>query len=225
MVVMRCDLKCRVGNREKPAYPARNRPNTGYNMTDRKDAIKTAAQAIFLSSGYAAATIAQIGRDSASTVGSIYHAFKGKAAIARALLLDARSTWTIEAQGITGKDKPRKAITAMIQSFLFWGRDNPDLFRLHEELSARAVNDPDFADFAQDLSDESAAGEAIYAKWASKGTVKYLPWPLASAIIYGPAREFLSAGGVPDDETVEVLSHAAWQAVKGDAAQKKKSKP
>ncbi len=186
-------------------------------MTDRKTAIRNAALEIFLERGYAATTIAEIGRRSTSTVGSIYHAFKNKASVAYDLWAEARDGWTLDTMDVSTKAKPEKAIKAMISAQLTWGWKNPDLYRFHEELRARAATDPEFEALAADLTAQAEAGEALYAAWQKAGLVKEMSWPVASALILGPAQAYLDSGAAQNDALIDVFADAAWQTVKGEA--------
>lgn len=180
-------------------------------MFDRKSAIQAAALDVFVERGYSAATIAEIGRRSQSTVGSIYHAFDGKAGMARTIWTQAVAHWHLEQYK---NDKPRKAIRATLEAYLTWGAANRGAYRLYDEIVVRAGSEPEFAPLAQDIAEYDAAAARVYQAWRAQKLVRKMDWPLASGLIYGPASEFLRKEGTVTPEIIEKLAHLAWLGVK-----------
>ncbi len=95
-----------------------------------------------------------------------------------------------------------------------WGSDNPDLFRLFEELKVRARSDDDFVPIKQQMEQVHLQGEALYATWRVLGAVKPIPWSVASALIVGPAYTLLSTERVISGKDRKFLVRMAWEAVK-----------
>ena len=196
-------------------------------MTDRRTAIKSAALAGFLENGYAATTITQIGRKSGSTVGSIYHAFSGKAAIAYEIWMEGQPEDFATVMS-NASNKPRKAIAALIEHYLNWGWSNPDLYRFHRDLMTRSKSDPDFAPLTVEIETQMRDCAAIFQTWVDDGAIQDVDWSVASALIFGPADHYLETGADKNDELAETLSNAAWQGLKpsknNDAPTAKKDK-
>ncbi|OUD09037.1 hypothetical protein BVC71_10005 [Marivivens niveibacter] len=182
-------------------------------MTDRRTAIKSAALAGFLENGYAATTITQIGRKSGSTVGSIYHAFSGKAAIAYEIWMDGQPEdfATVMANA---SNKPRKAIAALIEHYLNWGWSNPDLYRFHRDLMMRSKSDPDFAPLTVEIETQMRECAAIFQTWVNDGGIQDVDWSVASALIFGPADHYLESSAGKNDDLAATLANAAWQGLK-----------
>ena len=182
-------------------------------MTDRRTAIKNAALQGFLENGYAATTITQIGRQSGSTVGSIYHAFSGKPAIAYEIWSEGQPEDIADLMEKCG-NKPRKAITAVIDHYLEWGWKNPEVYKFHHDLMARAKTDPDFAPLSAQIASQMSDCAAIYQRWVDEKLVEPHDWTTASALIFGPADHFLTSGSARNPDLAAVLANVAWQGLK-----------
>lgn len=179
-------------------------------MRDRKQQILDAALSAFLDLGYDATTIAEIRRRSGASTGSIYHFFPGKAEIAEALLSDAVAGWSALSTPPDDPNPARAAITASVRGLLVWGTRNPGLFRFLEEIRKRSG----FSALEARLANGQDVAARLYKDWSAAGLVRPLPWPVAYALMLGPAYSYLrmgKAGAGPGD--IETLTAAAWAAV------------
>lgn len=180
---------------------------------DRRRDILNGALGAFLALGYDRTTMAEIRARSGASTGSIYHFFSGKADIARVLLEEAVAGWSVLSRPTDDPDPARAAISGSVRGFLQWGRDNPDLVRLLEDLRGREG----LGDAEQRLREGQAQAAALYARWTAQGLVRAMPWPLAHALILGPAYSLLATKsrdkeGVTDEE-IAIVVDAAWRAV------------
>jgi AcrR family transcriptional regulator len=180
-------------------------------VVDRRRQILDAAFAAFLAKGYFATSLEDIRAGSGASTGSIYHAFKGKAAIAVALFAEAVEAWG-EATAKAARDTraPDAAIRALVEGLVDWGLACPDQFRLMDEMR--------FLEQSPELSDRLAEGrraaEQAYGVQVEAGEVRDLPWPVARALTLGRAYEFLRQRPSAPGTARRVLSDAAWAAIR-----------
>lgn len=187
--------------------------------SDRRRQILDAALACFLDKGYAATSIADIRARSGASTGSIYHFFPGKGALAETLLRDAVAGWArLSAASLDPQASAETAIKASVSGLLIWGFANPRQLRFMEEVRSLASNDPDFAPVRALLEQGQTLGAARYAAMAAAGEVRNLPFPIAHALMLGPAYAYLrTTTTVPADQAeriAEFFATAAWDAVK-----------
>lgn len=186
----------------------------------RREAILAAALHCFLDRGYAATSIGDIRRTSGASTGSIYHFFSGKPAIAEALLQEAVAGWAAAGPAAAAADVPfERAVKASVRGLVDWGRAHPGLFRFLDEIRARSARDAEFAGLRSALAAGQSAAAGRYAEAAAAGLVRPLPWPLAHALLLGPAYSYLrtAAAGEADDAVPAILADAAWDAVRARA--------
>jgi AcrR family transcriptional regulator len=205
------------GNQMARAAAKKVKPRKRLTGEERRESILEAALACFLEKGYIATTINDIREASGATTGSIYHFFDGKGALAMALLEDAIEGWSGESQ--SASDTAEAVVRAAAGGLVTWGLKNPELFRFTDEIRTLAVNAPEFADVADILAEGQGSVSSAYARFAKARKVKDVPWPVAHALILGPAYDFLrlaTAGRarVAAKRAAELISDAAWAAVK-----------
>jgi AcrR family transcriptional regulator len=183
-------------------------------MIDRRRQILDAALRVFLKKGYGGTRIEDIRKGSRASIGSIYHAFGGKEAIAAALFVEASEGWAsataralAQAEGVDGP------IRATVEGLIDWGLARPDLFRFLDDmrfLEARLTG-------AHGVADGQALAAQAYRDQVRRGEVRDIPWTLARALILGPAYDYLRRGAgaiLANDDDRRLLSEAAWDAVK-----------
>ena len=187
-------------------------------MSQRRDSILDAAQALFLAHGYAGTTIADIRDASGASTGSIYHAFGSKEGIALALVQRAVQAWRLATQAAQRGDGIEAQIRASVEGLLAWGTRDPEGFRVMDELRAVGERGKAGDALAELLDRGKTASRDLLARHAQLGEVRDLPWPLAPALILGPAYEYLRIlQRYPSTEPISAilprLSDAAWRAV------------
>ena len=186
---------------------------------DRRRQILDAALASFLEKGYAATSIADIRARSGASTGSIYHFFSGKGALAEALLREAVAGWAgLSSAALDANASAEAAIKASVRGLMLWGFAEPAQFRFMDEVRNLAPGDPDFAAVRELLDHGQTLGAAQYAHMAAAGAVRSLPFPIAHALMLGPAYAYLRRAGATRQEEAtrlaEFFAEAAWQAVK-----------
>ena len=183
-------------------------------LPDRRSRILDAALAAFLDRGYAATSMADIRAASGATTGSIYHFFDGKPGLALALLRIAVSGWTSAAPAAAeDRGSAEAAITASIRGLVAWGEANRPLLRFMDEMRSLAATGDEFAAIRDLLAAGQVEARRRYAGYVEAGKVRDLPWPLARALMLGPAYDYLRTGeAVPG--AADQLATAAWTAVR-----------
>lgn len=174
--------------------------------------ILDAALEAFLDTGYGGASISHIRQVSGATTGSIYHFFGSKAGIAVALWRETLSGTPVLSAPQEGKSA-HKSIRNMVRNLMTWARDNPQNFRMVEELQGFAWRDPEFAPIREELDAVTIAFARAYAGWEKSGHVRDISAPVAYAMITGPAMAHLRARHTVNDVVVEEFAEAAWASV------------
>jgi AcrR family transcriptional regulator len=184
------------------------------DQADRRSQILDAALTAFLDRGYAATSIADIRAASGASTGSIYHFFDGKPGLALALLQRAVAGWT--AAGPAASDVSLSAeatIRASVAGLVTWGEANPALLRFMDEMRSLSVAHTEHLAIRALLATGQREAEARYARFAASGAVRPLPWPIARALMLGPAYDYLRTG-IPVPAAADTLASAAWAAVR-----------
>lgn len=183
----------------------------------RRHSILSAALGLFLERGYAATSIADIRGASGASTGSIYHFFKGKGAVAHALLTEAVTGWSTA--GSAAPDASAETtIKAWVTGLVRWAAANPGEFSFTDELRSLALRDPDLAEVGATLAGGQGSAATAYRRLAAAGHVKPLAWPVAHAVILGPAHSWLRLPAEAQKpgarRAAELLAEAAWDAVR-----------
>jgi AcrR family transcriptional regulator len=182
-------------------------------MSRQADILK-AARKHFLTKGYAATTIADIRAASGATTGSIYHAFASKEAIAVALVREAISDWSaVTYARATGQDF-RSLLEATVEGLIVWGSGDRESFRIMDELRALALRHEGGTQLRDLIDDGRGDARSAFDAAVAAGVVRDLPWPIASALMLGPAYEYLRQGDLVRDAAIETIARtfalAAW---------------
>jgi len=183
---------------------------------DRRSEILDAALACFSARGYTATSIADIRSRSGASTGSIYHFFDNKGALALALVERAVGGWSGSSGEATNPDAAAElSIKASVAGLVRWGLANPASLRFLDEVRSLAASDTSLAEVSILLARGNDAAQARYAAFIARGEVRDLPWPLAHALMLGPAYDFLrlTTGDVAPYIT-SMLATAAWDAVR-----------
>jgi len=180
-------------------------------MSRRRQILDAAFQA-FLAKGFAATSIEDIRAGSGASTGSIYHAFKGKAGIAAALVVEAMEAWAQATAQAAPRNPggPDASIRAWVEGLIDWGLACPDQFQLMDGM--RFLEQA--PELARRLAQDRQAAELAYRDQVEAGEVRDLPWEVARALILGPAYEFLRQRPTATRAARRALSDAAWAAVR-----------
>lgn len=180
----------------------------------RHSDILDAARALFLAKGFAATTIADIRAASGASTGSIYHAFASKEAIAAALVRHAIGGWTAATMEQAQSGDFRALLEATVEGLIVWGSTDRDAFRIMDELRSLAERHEGGSELGLVLHHGRGEARTSFEEAVSAGLVRDLPWPVASALMLGPAYEYLRQGEAAEDVPIKaicrVFADAAW---------------
>lgn len=187
-------------------------------MSDRRRAILDAAQKLFLDKGYASTTISDIREASGASVGSIYHAFGSKEAIAAALVERSVFGWTAATERARRGGAIEDLIRATVEGLLHWSANDPESFQIMDELRSIGERGQAGERLAALLAQGRAESRAVIEAHASRGEIRNLPWRLAQALVLGPSYEYLRScrGRPPADDLEAIVAHlsdAAWKSL------------
>lgn len=187
-------------------------------MANRRQEILDAALPIFVEKGFADTTIADIRTASGATTGSIYHFFAGKPGIAIALWRAANAAWLQETERNCPTHTAEYRITSSVRGLLTWATRKRALFLFFEELRIRAFSDPDLSPVLDDMDRGHKIASDLYRTWVQQGQVRDMPWPVASALMVGPAYDYLRKCNDRDDHglAIDMLSQNAWRSVRSE---------
>ncbi len=184
-------------------------------QASRKIAIKFAALDCFLEKGFLATSMADIRKRSGATTGSIYHFYAGKGALALELCEESVASWNDATTRLTSGVTPRARIRGSVLGLLDWARTEPGQFRFMDELRVLVRTRPELAACAARLEEGDHSASTLYAFWARSGAVRPLLWPVARALILGPAHDYARGSDFAetDPKTDTLYADAAWALV------------
>jgi AcrR family transcriptional regulator len=187
----------------------------------RRREILDAALACFASSGFGAATMADIRARAGASTGSIYHHFKSKEQIAAELYLEGvRSAQAFGLSALLEHSDAERGIRALVEAYLDWVEQHPALaafqFAMRHADFMQAVE--------QDLTRIQREANAAATDWFRarmvSGELPNVTPDVMRAILYGPAAHFARQWTAAQADTTlaaakRQLASAAWSALCG----------
>lgn len=199
-------------------------PASGSSPISRRDAILGAALECFTERGYAATSIEDIRRRAGTSVGSVYHHFGGKEAIAAALYVEGIRAYHAGGLAVlAGADTAEAGVHGIVTYHLRWiveHRAHAQFLLLHGEPEVSALA----AEPLRALNESYRHGVQSWLERVGRdGTLRALPYDVYASLVIGPAQEFARrwVSGVADieiDEAAPLLAAAAWRATKAEAS-------
>jgi AcrR family transcriptional regulator len=189
----------------------------------RRDAILGAALECFTERGYAATSIEDIRRRAGTSVGSVYHHFAGKEAIAAALYVEGIRAYQVGGLAVfLGADTAEAGVRGIVTYHLRWIAEHRPhaqfvLFHGEPEVSALA------AEPLRALNESYRHGVQSWLERVGRdGALRPLPYDVYASLVIGPAQEFARrwVAGTADieiDEAAPLLADAAWRATRAEA--------
>lgn len=188
----------------------------------RRQAILDAALQCFDTLGVVGTKIEDIRAASGASIGSLYHHFSSKEAIAAALYVELMRVYQQEAARKLHDDlRPRQWIRAAIDHHARWSVKNPSaarFFLTYREPEIHALAQPEAAQLNRDWENDVA-------QWLDRqvGAKRIRPIrpELFIAIVIGPIHRLVrrwafGSSRTPPTKAVELLTDAAWRAVRQD---------
>jgi len=187
---------------------------------NRKQEILDAALACFTENGVEATTIEMIRERSQSSVGSMYHHFGSKEAIAASLYVEALAEHHAYQQSLLDKARGAEGgVKAIAYAYVDWVSDNPDKARY--VLYNRSVLAK--SDQADELKERTRKHYTEVLAWfrpyMERGELKKLPTEIIASLMIGPAHDYarlwLSGRAKTDIKAYrEIFAEAAWNSVR-----------
>lgn len=197
--------------------PVRTAGSQNRTTPEKRRAIKDGALELFLTRGLSATTLDVICQALAIHRSSFYHHFKSKEAIAVELYREAIDEINGEiAQELARTQGVEAGLTAIVQSYLSWFQRNPR----RGAFIWKVMDSELMAEHIQPIRAQQRAFIQSLIDWVTpyldSGQVRSLSPAVLSALVIGPARDFVRSRPTSDDfaEALVVLPKAAWQAVR-----------
>ncbi|GHO46915.1 TetR/AcrR family transcriptional regulator [Ktedonospora formicarum] len=163
----------------------------------RRKAILDAALALFLEKGFSETTMEDIRQHSGASTGSIYHHFKNKDMLARALYLEGRQDMNQAVIEALATEDPYKGLTGVIYAYLQWFEQNPELGQYVMQAADTEYLGAYIKVLRQKIT-TSISGESFPAQFLNwllpfveAGIIVRLPQQLYYPLAIGPSREFV----------------------------------
>lgn len=187
----------------------------------RKRQIIDAALRCFSEHGVSATTIDMIREASSTSVGSLYHHFGNKEAIAAAVFIEGMRDFALQvATRLDSANGAEEGIKALVAANVEWISANPDWARFcfhhraqvrHEDATERLRGDQQL--FQERLRDWFAP---------YRGALRDLPIEVFAALVVGPTHDYARhwlAGRIttPLLEQLDTFAEAAWRSVRTEA--------
>jgi AcrR family transcriptional regulator len=185
----------------------------------RRREVVNAALPLFLERGVAGVTLEEIRRGSGASIGSIYHLFGGKEAIAAAVYVESLTAYQREfVETLEAHEGAEEGIRSVVRFHIEWCRAHPDRARF-----LFALREPEVLVAAREQMEQEnrvfyAAVQSWWRAHAHHGALRRMTREQSYALWIGPAMElvrtWLTRGGEPPSaEDTEVLAAAAWRAL------------
>lgn len=187
---------------------------------NRKQEILDAALACFTENGVEATTIEMIRERSQASVGSMYHHFGSKEAIAASLYVEALAEHHAYQQSLLEKAHTAEdGVKAITYAYVDWVSANPDKARFilyNRSVLAKTEKADELKERTRKQYTEILAW---FQPFVARGELKQVPPELYASLITGPshdyARLWLSGRAKTDIRAYrEVFAEAAWNTVK-----------
>jgi AcrR family transcriptional regulator len=187
---------------------------------NRKQEILDAALACFTESGVEATTIDMIRERSQASVGSMYHHFGSKEAIAASLYVDALMEHHEYQRTLLGKARTaEEGVKAIAYAYIDWVSANPDKARFilyNRSVLAKTEKADELKERTRKQYTEILAW---FQPFVERSELKKVPQELYASLIVGPAHDYarlwLSGRAKTDIKAYrEVFADAAWSTLK-----------
>lgn len=190
--------------------------------SERQQAILDAALACFLETGVEATTIEDIRKRSGASIGSIYHHFGSKDAIAALLYVSALEDHKQLLRARLARAKTaEQMVKAIVRAYVDWVSGNPALSRFVLYNRSAVVSGSASSALRQHNRSELAPLLEQLSRFVAAGEVRMLPKECYLSILTGPAHDYARQwlGGrahKPLAELRDVFAETAWRALRPD---------
>lgn len=198
---------------EGPVLPARS---------ERQQAILDAALGCFLEAGVEATTIEDIRKRSGASIGSIYHHFGSKDAIAALLYVSALEDHKQLLRARLARARTaEQTVKAIVRAYVDWVSGNPALSRFVLYNRSAVITGGASSVLKQHNRTELAPMLEQFYGFVASSELRMLPKECYLSILTGPAHDYARQwlGGrvqKPLAELREVFAETAWRALRPD---------
>jgi len=186
--------------------------------TSTKTRLLEAATRVFLTHGFAGASMDMVRQEAEVSNGSLYHHYPTKAQLADALYAHTlRGFHAAVMTAIHGRATAQSGVKGLVRAYIQWVTEHPAQARLLHELRRSGG----LAD-AGEWTAANAEGFDVLAKWIRQkvdaGEMRNVPFPVWTAIVFSPAISLTPhwvrqrSPGVATAVRA-ALEHAAWAGV------------
>ncbi len=186
---------------------------------EHKRLILSCALACFNELGIQATTVETIRERANSSIGSIYHHFGNKDGLIAALFFAALDDQLAMTQPrIQNAVSAKQAIEALVQTYLEWVTQQPELARFLSQARASVADGP----FGNELMERNKQRHGDLMQWLEKGikdgSVRPLPRETYASLLIGQSDSYCRAwlsGRVKSkpSDFVQVFVDSAWRSV------------
>jgi AcrR family transcriptional regulator len=199
---------------------SKNKPTREEATGARRQQILDAALDCFLKQGVEATTIEQIRLASGASLGSIYHHFGSKEAIALAVYSEAIREYHASVLGrLREQTTAREGIRAAVAAHLEWVQANPDRSLYLTRIEMADQSGPIAERIAEILQKYFQAVYEWLRPFVERGEVIQAPAALYIPLLHGPAsnfaRHWLAHRLTLDmNPVIDLLADAAWNSLR-----------
>lgn len=205
---------------KSPTQHAKNKESIDFSSFKPRERILAAALKLFVDQGYFNTNVPDLSRESKCSVGSIYHTFKNKEEVAKALYQEGLSAFRSALFGaIEHEEDIEQIIKILVQSFLEFSEINHQLSRYlwlcrHNEFMSGIIKHPTMVGF-----DPLGRKLAQSIKKAIKNKrIRPIKAPLIWTIVFGLPlayiRDWLDGyNNAPPRKVSEELAETCWRAI------------
>ncbi|OZG72230.1 TetR family transcriptional regulator [Hahella sp. CCB-MM4] len=185
----------------------------------RKDQILEAALRCFIDHGIAATTIDMIRLESGASVGSLYHHFGSKEAIASALYIQGMEDhFHLLRESLEECRSAEQGVKTIVRTYCEWISDHPDWARFIFGSRGEALSEEQ----EQKLREDNKAHMNFLQEWfrpyLEAGELQDYPFSVYHSLLVGPAQDYAKhwlSGRLkkPLQDYTELFCNAAWETV------------
>ena len=201
-----------------PAADLFDRVEPGARKQSKRQILRSAL-ACFDEFGVDATPIDTIREHAGSSIGSIYHHFGNKDGLIAALYLAALDDQlALMLPAMTEAKTPKQAIAALVQAYLAWVTEQPELARFLFQVRHSVATGPR----RDELTERNQRRYQALLGWLKQGvkdgTIRALPTETYASLLIGQAENYCKAWlsgrvkGRPLDHA-ETFTEAAWRSV------------
>ncbi|MCZ6868009.1 MAG: TetR/AcrR family transcriptional regulator [Gammaproteobacteria bacterium] len=199
----------------------RRRASTYAATPAKRQEILDAALACFTEHGIEATTIGQIRAVAGCSIGSLYHHFKSKEGLWRALFIEGISALNADLLGqLETCRTAEEGVRTVVNQYCEWVSAHPDLARFLVHSRDIIVSPEAKRELRQIHREHLRQVFVWFVPYVQSGDMKQLPADTYVPIISGPIQDYAGQWlsgqlSTPPSEVKDIFADAAWNGVQG----------